>query len=344
MKIIDAHTHVFPHHAHLAVDVMDRCGIDRVITLEWHDGFGDTLRKHLEIFNAYDSRFVVFGNVDWRLVNDHGFGETAAGQIESGVSLGMRGLKIYKSLGLSYRRPNGKVWAINDPAFDPIWEKAGERRIPILIHTADPVFFWQPVDENNFWNGVLYGEYAGWSYYQKDYPDREKLLADRNDVIARHPKTTFICPHVGSKSDSLDRAAEDLDAFPNLHYDLSARIPILGLSAAHAARTRAFMTRYQDRMLLGTDMIYDDTNVPTGIQAQCLYQPGEFPLGDADPDKKYVETSVAFFQSHLDFLTTGKIQTDPPFKRNRNGFSIAGLDLPREVCENILHRNISRLI
>ena len=104
------------------------------------------------------------------------------------------------------------------------------------------------------------------------------------------------------------------------------------------------MIRYQDRILLGTDMIYDDINVPTGIQAQCLYQPGEFPLGDADPEKKYIETSVAFFQSHLDFLTKEKIQTDSPFKRNRDGFSITGLNLPPEVCEKVLHGNISRLL
>ena len=34
-------------------------------------------------------------------------------------------------------------------------------------------------------------------------------------------------------------------------------------------------------MLFGTDIIYDDMNVPTGMQAQCLYQPGEIPLGGA---------------------------------------------------------------
>jgi len=344
VKIIDAHTHVLPQYAALAAEVMNRCGIDCVVTLEWHDGFGDALKRHLEIFNAHNERFIVFGNIDWGRVNDRDFGEVAAKQIEEGVALGMRGIKIYKSLGLEYRKSTGEFWQINDPAFDPIWAKAGELGIPILIHSADPAAFWQPVDKNNFWNGVLHGQYEWWSYYQKDYPAHEQILADRNDVIARHPRTTFICPHLGSRADCLDRAAADLNTLSNIYCDLSARIPTLGRSEESAERSREFMMKYQDRILFGTDIIYDDTSVPTGIQAQSLYQPGEIPLGDKKAERKYVETTVEFFQSNLDFLTTDKVQSTPPFKRNRRGFSIFGLKLPIEVCKKILYENAKRLI
>lgn len=56
------------------------------------------------------------------------------------------------------RIPYGALWRVNDPALDPIWAQAGELGIPVLIHTADPLFFWEPVNERNFWNDVLYGE------------------------------------------------------------------------------------------------------------------------------------------------------------------------------------------
>ena len=343
MKIIDAHTHVAPQYAALAVKVMDRCRIDCAVTLEMHDGSGEQLGKHLEVFDAYPGRFIVFGNVDWSRLDEEDFGPAAAEQMEQDVAAGMRGLKVYKALGLEYRHRNGDWVRIDDPTFDPIWARAGELGIPVLIHSADPTAFWQPISDDNFWNGVLYGEYAWWSYYGKGYPSRKELLAERNQVIARHPHTTFICPHVGSKADCLDSAADDLDAFPNLYYDFSARIPILGLSRRRAARSREFLIHYQERILFGTDIIYDDTHVPTGIQAQCLYQPGEIPLGDADPEDTYVQTTAEFFFSHLDFLTTGNVQVDPPFKRSQKGFSITGLDLPAEVCEKILSRNASRL-
>ncbi len=256
----------------------------------------------------------------------------------------MRGLKVFKALGLEYRRGTGEFWHIDDPALDPIWAKAGELGIPVLIHTADPADFWQPVDGDHFWNGVLYGEYAWWSYYGKDCPSHEELIADRNRMIASHPNTIFICPHMGSNSDHLLSAAKDLDTLPNMYYDLSARIPTLGLSKERAKRSREFLIKYQDRVLFGTDSIYDNINVPTGIQAQCLHQPGVYPLGEVDPVSKYIETTVEFFESHIDFLTTNEVQSNPPFKRNRKGFSITGLKLPTEVCENILYENVSRLI
>jgi len=344
MRIVDAHTHVFPEHAELAVRVMDRCEVARSVTLEWHDGFGKTLREHLAIFSRYPGRFIVFGNVDFGRINEDGFGPAAADQMARDVDAGMRGLKVYKALGLDYTHGDGTFWRVDDERLDPIWAAAGELGIPVLIHTADPVAFWQPVDEQNFWNGVLYGEYEWWTYYRKGRPSRDELLAERNAVVRRHPGTTFLCPHVGSRADALDLAADDLDALPNLFYDFSARVPILGLPGRHAERTRAFFVEFQDRILFGTDSIYDDTNVPTGMQAQCLYQPREVPLDGADPHERYVETSVAFIRSHVDFLTTNRVQEKPPFKRRTGGFSVQGVNLPEDVCEKICWMNAERLI
>ncbi len=343
-RIIDAHTHVFPQYAELAVQTMDRAGVACSVTLAWHDGFGDGLREQLAVFSRYPERFIVFGNVDFRRINEPDFGKVAAEGLARDVAAGMRGLKIYKALGLDYRHADGSFWRIDDERLDPIWAQAGALGIPVLIHTADPVYFWQPVNDANFWNGVLYGEYDWWTYYRKGYPSRDELLAERNAVICRHPETTFIAAHIGSNSESLDLAADDLDAMPNLYYDLSARIPVMGLPGKHAARSRAFLLEYQDRILFGTDSIYDDTNVPTGLQAQCLYQPFEIPLDGADPHARYVDTSVDFLQSHLDFLLTDRVQEHPPFKRTTLGYRIQGLALPDAVCAKLLHGNVERLL
>jgi predicted TIM-barrel fold metal-dependent hydrolase len=344
MRLVDVHTHVLPQYAGLAVEVMDRCEVECVVTLEWHDGFGETLKRHLEVFNGHPGRFIVFGNLDFSRINERDFGRTAAEQMAIDVEAGMRGLKVYKALGLEYRDDKGELWRVNDERLDPIWAKAGELGIPVLIHTADPPAFWEPVNESNFWNGVLHGEYAWWSYYRKGLPSAEELLAERNEVIRRHPNTTFICPHVGSRAACLDEAADDLDEMPNLYYDISARIPIMGVSRRRCAHSREFLTEYQDRVMFGTDLIYDDDNVPTGVQAQCLYQPGEVPLGDADATRRYIETTVTFIQSHLDFLMTEKVQTDPPFRRSTKGYSIHGLGLPEEICEKVLFGNAQRLL
>ena len=342
--VIDFHTHVLPHYADLAVEVMDRCGLEQCVVLAWHDGFADGLERHFEAFDAYLGRFVVFGNMDYARLNKADFGPRAADQLAAGAARGMRGLKVYKNLGLDLRKPDGTLWRPNEAAFDPVWTRAGELGLPVLIHSADPPAFWEPVNERNFWNGVLHGEYAWWSYYGKGLPSSQELLADRLEVVARHPKTTFVFPHVGDKADSLESAAEDLDRYPNLHYDLSARLPDLAHTPHRAELAHEFVMGHADRIVFGTDMIFDDANVPTGQQAQILHQPGEIPLHGADPKQRYVATTVAFVQSNLEFLSSAEVQEHPPFKRTLAPHKMHGLGLPEDVVERICHRNARTLL
>ncbi len=343
-RVFDIHTHVFPHYADLAVEAMDRSGIEASVVLAWHDGFGEGLKRHLDAFAKYPGRFFTFGNVDFRRINEPGFATAAAAQMERDASAGMCGLKVYKALGLDYRRPDGRFWRPNDPELDPIWAKAGELGLPVLIHSADPPCFWEPVNEFNFWNGVLHGEYAWWTYYNKGLSSANELLGDRLEMVACHRNTTFIFPHCAEKADSLDSAAEDLDAHANIVYDFSARIPELARSARRAAHTREFFAAYADRIFFGTDVIYDDTNVPTGQQAQILYQPGEVPLRGADPRERYIETTAAFNRSNIEWITSSHIQTTPFFKRSIAPFEIHGLGLPDDIAAKILYDNAARLL
>jgi len=343
-RIIDIHAHVFPRYADLAVQVMDRCGIEASVVLAWHDGFGEGLGRHLEAFGKFPGRFITFGNVDFSRINEPGFAHQAAAQMEVDATAGMRGLKVYKALGLSYRKPDNSFWRPNDPLLDPIWSKAGELGLPVLIHTADPPCFWEPVNDLNFWNGVLYGEYSWWTYYGKTMPSPCELLGERLEMVSRHPGTIFIFPHTAEKADSLDAAAEDLDRFPNLFYDFSARLPEMARSARRAAHAREFFCAYPGRILFGTDIIYDDTNVPTGQQAQILYQPGEIPLDGADAEARYVGTTTAFVRSNIEFLISREIQTAPPFKRSHAPYEIHGLGIPEDIADKILYANAARLL
>jgi len=80
------------------------------------------------------------------------------------------------------------------------------------------------------------------------------------------------------------------------------------------------------------------------MQAQCLYQPGEFPLAGADPRERYVETTIRFMDSHFRFLLTAEAQRDPPFRRTRCSYEMAGLGLDEAAANAILWRNAVRLI
>ncbi len=343
MKVIDIHTHVLPQYVPLAVEQMNRCNIECAGLLCWHDGFGSGLQKYVEALAPYPGRFLLFGNIDWRRINEPDFGKNAAKQIERDAG-NISGIKIFKSLGLEYRKDNGDLWHINDPEFDPIWKIVGRLQLPVLIHTADPSYFWEPLNGANFWNGVLHSEYAWWSYYRKNMPSPEELLAERDEVIAKFPDTIFIAPHLGSRSNDLDRAAEGLEDYPNLFYDISARIPIMGKSQRRARHAREFLLEFQDRILFGTDMIYDDTNLPTGMQSQCLFQPYEVPLPEGkSAEDQYLETSSNFFNYNLEFLTTESIISKPPVNRTSSPLTTFGVDLPTKTLEKICNSNVRKL-
>ncbi len=343
MKIIDAHAHVFPHYAEMAVKVMDKAGIDSTVTLEWHDGFGKVLKEHLKIFSNFKGRFKVFGNIDMSMINEPNFPRQAVEELERSVEAGMVGLKIYKNLGLELKDRDGKFIPIDDERFDTIWDKAGELGIPVLIHSADPSFFWQPINEENFWEGVLQGEYAHWSYYRKGFPSREELLSERNNIIRRHPKTIFIGAHIGSSADNLDYITQVLERYPNFYVDISARIPILGLQGLSRKRSVEFFNKYCDRILFGTDLIYDDEHVATGIQSQTFLSEEDIDISGLTNIEAYIKTSADFVKSHINFISTSKIQTNPPFKRIKDSYVIKGLGLSEEIQKKIYNRNIEQI-
>ena len=95
------------------------------------------------------NRIIVFTNVSFKGIDEKDWTENAVKELVEDVKAGARGLKIYKSLGLSYIDADSNRIAIDDPRIDPIWAKCGELGIPVLIHTADPASFWNPMDADN---------------------------------------------------------------------------------------------------------------------------------------------------------------------------------------------------
>ena len=187
--------------------------------------------------------------MDFKNVGEAGWGENAARQLEEDVKNGANGLKIYKSLGFSVTDRNGKRVTVDDPRLDPIWKKAGALKIPVLIHTADPKSFWEPMDANN----ERWLELA-------THPNRKKentnpapwdtLIAEQHRLFRKHPGTTFIAAHFGWFPNDLARLGKLLDEMPNVMVEFGAVIAELGRQPRMA---KQFFTKYQDRILFGKD-------------------------------------------------------------------------------------------
>ena len=305
---IDVHSHqrrdMAPADVAKLVAEMDRIGLAVMVNLS--GGTGDTLKQGLTTLKGrHPTRFVAFANIDLSKIDDPGFGANAARQLEEDVKNGAAGLKIFKNLGMFLTDASGKRVPTDDPRLDPIWEKAGELGIPVLIHTGEPVAFWSPVDKHN----------ERWIELQQ-YPNRrrndpakfasfEQTMSEQRNLFRRHPRTKFIAAHLAWLGNDLGRLGQLLDELPNVYTELGAVLYELGRQPRAA---RAFLIKYQDRVLMGKDS------------------------WNADEFAAYfrvLETEDEYFD----------------YYRKRHAFwKMYGLGLPDEVLKKIYYKNALKII
>jgi predicted TIM-barrel fold metal-dependent hydrolase len=209
---------------------------------------------------------------------------------------------------VGYRNPDGSLIAIDDPRFDPIWAACGRLGLPVIMHTADPSAFFEPIDATNERYEEL-SRHPDWHFPQDKFPSRAELHAARNRLFARHRETQFIAAHLGNDGEDLAEAGQLLDEHPNVVVEFASRISELGRQPYSARR---FLMRYQDRILFGTD--------------------GPWP-----------ETRYRYYWRFLETWDEYFPYSEKPFPPQ--GFwRIYGVALPDSVLEKIYWRNAARVI
>src|SRR6266576_377848 len=199
----------------------------------------------------YPDRFVVFANLSYDDLNTPGYGKRAAARLEQDVkSGGAQGLKIFKNFGMDVKYAGGQRVHVDDPEFDPVWDKCAELGIPVLIHIAEPAAFFDPWDyHNERWLELK--QFPGRARPPDKYPPFETLIVERNRLFAKHPKTNFIAAHLAFHGNDLERLGETLDALPNMYVHIAAVLAELGRQPYSA---HDFLVKYQDRVLMGKDI------------------------------------------------------------------------------------------
>jgi len=133
------------------------------------------------------------------------------------------------------RDETGALVNVDDQRLDPVWQSAGELGLPVLIHIADPVAFFDPIDETNErWEEI--GSHPDWAFTSPPYPAFMHILDGFSRMVARHPQTTFIGAHVGCYAENLGWVGAMLERCPNYNVDISARIGELGRQPYTARR------------------------------------------------------------------------------------------------------------
>ena len=249
---IDVHNHqdrdISAEEARKLVGDMDRIGLKVMVNLS--GGQGPELVKGLaNLAGRYPGRFVVFANLDFKGISEPGWGERAAAQLAQDVKNGARGLKIFKNLGMTVMDGEGKRVPVDDPRIDPVWDKAGELGIPVLIHTAEPHPFFEPQDKyNERWLELK--QFPQRARPPEKFPPFEQLMTEQHHMFEKHPKTKYIDAHLGWLGGDLARLGKLFDRLPNVYTEIGAVLAELGRQPRFA---HDWFVKYQDRVLFGKD-------------------------------------------------------------------------------------------
>jgi hypothetical protein len=314
---IDAHNHLgrWLTHGDWAVPDVERllgdmasADVSGMVNL---DGlWGEELEANLDRYDrAHPGVFATFCQLDWREASRAGFGQRLASSLARSAAAGARGLKVWKDLGLSVRDPGGALLMPSDERLAEIWEAAAELGLPVLIHTADPLAFFEPMDESNERIDELLRFPEWWVGDRSRFPQAKVLFASMEALVAAQPRTTFIAAHAGCAED-LGWLGHMFDTYPNFNADMAARVAELG---RRPAACRELFLAHPDRVLFGTDEFPPD--------------PATYAIGF-----RFLETDDERFAYSTDEV--------PPQGR----WTISGLGLPQEVLEKIERSNALRLI
>jgi len=248
---IDVHNHQWEmpdQDLSLLITEMDKMNMAVMVNLSGRNG--SFLKNAVQnVRKNFPNRFIVFANIDFDGIGEPGWTQKAVAQLEEDVSNGANGLKIYKSLGMRIRDVDGNRVAVDDTRLDPIWRKAGELGIPVLIHTADPAPFWEPHDRYNERWYELKQRPRRKRDPEKD-PSWEQLIAEQHRVFEMHPNTTFINAHLGWMGNDLARLGNAMERYPNMYTEIGAVLAELGRQPRFA---RQWLVKYQDRVMFGKD-------------------------------------------------------------------------------------------
>lgn len=323
---IDAHAHIGYDGFDRAIKIMDYAGIRRLVNLS--GGIpGYDFEMYMTLSKMTGNRIVNYININWNYINvPHIFQQINIRNLNRAKSLGAKGLKIFKSLGLGIRYSDGRLMRVDDEILDPIWSECGRLNLPVSIHTADPVaFFKPPTPDNERYLELL--AHPHWSFYGYDYPSFEDLLLQFENIVKRHPETIFIGVHFGNYAENPDYVGNLLDKYPNLYIDIAARVPEFGRH--NAKKMHDFFIRYQGRILFGTDI---------GIYSNSLW------LGSKGfEEEPNDEDAIEFYRKHYRYFETDAVQMEH-MTPIQGDWKIDAINLPVDVLEKLYYKNAEKVL
>jgi predicted TIM-barrel fold metal-dependent hydrolase len=270
LEPVDTHNHIYKKdldffamlqrlHLHILdiVDVSDNTNPERkYFQKENQDVFG--------VAQASDGHAAVCTSFDPYRIRQPDFESVALRQINTSFDEGAVAVKVWKNVGMEVKDAKGHYLLPDDPLLQPLYRDIAAHHKTLITHTADPATAWLPPNPGAS-DMKYYVNNPEWYMYQiHGSPTKEQLLRARDHVLEKNPDLRVVGAHLGSMEEDIPQLARHLDRYANFAVDLAGRMHYL--VSLPREQLIAFIRKYQDRLLYGTDnSIYPETNVRTWV-------------------------------------------------------------------------------
>jgi predicted TIM-barrel fold metal-dependent hydrolase len=197
-------------------------------------------------------------SIDPYKMGEPGFTADAIRGLDRDFARGAVAVKIWKNIGMQIKDADGNYVLPDDPALEPIYKDIAAHNKTLIAHIADPDSAWAPLDpaspDYSYYKANTY-----WYEYGKPHPpSKAQILLARDHILEQNPNLRMVGAHLGSMESNFKMLAQHLDRYPNFAVDMAARIPYL----ARLPRTEAiaFIVKYQDRLIYGSDLGFRATS------------------------------------------------------------------------------------
>jgi len=313
---IDAHVHLYKDDPafgafldRLNLRILDICVIDD------RDPYAKGLEPQrsavLKVVHTTHGRAVLCTTFSPYGFEEPGFSRRTIQQLEADFAAGAIAVKIYKVMGMEMKSKAGKYVMADDPAFEPIYKDIAAHHRTVVAHLAEPDSCWQPPNPASPDYEYYQQHPEEYAYAHPEWPSKAAILAARDHLVAENPTLRVIGAHLGSMEADVDQMAQRFDRFPNFAVDTAARVPYFMLQPRD--KVRAFLIKYQDRILYGTDL----GAMPADVTENAL-----------------AEWTDTYARDWKFFATDQRVEY--------KGRSYQGLALPGPVLRKIFHDNAVR--
>lgn len=301
---------------HKLIQQMDDMNIAVISNMD--GGSGADFDQAMKLGDPYKDRILNFARLNYQGINEKGWAEKTAAELERCFKAGAHGLKVWKDVGLTFKNPDGTYIQVDDPRFDPVWEMCARYNKPVMIHISDSYGRFLPIGpENERYEAGLWRNDTEGNYYKTGHVGPEVIERARENMHAKHPRTRFINAHVAMLYYDMDKVTAFLDKYPNADVEISAAVQDLGRAPLYI---RQFFVKYQDRILFGTD---GDPRRGTD----------EFWV----PHFRFLET----LDEHFDHPAQMRSPTGAPL---HGRWKISGIGLPDDVLRKVYYANALKYV